>query len=229
MINMFVTLMKMIFTILKYPLYLILIFLGIFSLSCFFFFIKSLLEGKRLSRGAIIKTKKRSTLIRIFFDTPKQFIIDLFDRQADFFQEQGLIIFEGRQGAGKTVSLVQYAMELQKKYPKSKCISNLAYSNEDDELKDYKQLLDYKNDKKGVIVLMDELQNWFSSNDSKNFPPEMLTVITQNRKNRRIILRYFSKFLLACKSYSFANHRSASLYDASGVFNNSEESRTNFR
>ena len=45
-----------------------------------------------------------------------------------------------------------------------------------------------KNGINGVIVVMDELQNWFSSNDSKNFPPEMLSVITQNRKNRRMVL-----------------------------------------
>ena len=32
------------------------------------------------------------------------------------------------------------------------------------------------------------MQNWFSSNNSKNFPPEMLEVITQNRKNRRVIM-----------------------------------------
>ena len=40
----------------------------------------------------------------------------------------------------------------------------------------------------GVICLIDEMQNWFSSNQSKNFPPEMLQVVTQNRKNRRVIM-----------------------------------------
>jgi hypothetical protein len=48
--------------------------------------------------------------------------------------------------------------------------------------------VDYANGIQGVIVQMDELQNWFSSNQSKNFPPEFLEVITQNRKNRRVIL-----------------------------------------
>ena len=47
---------------------------------------------------------------------------------------------------------------------------------------------------------MDELQNWFSSNDSKNFPPEMLSVITQNRKNRRIILGTSQNFYLLAKA-----------------------------
>ena len=48
--------------------------------------------------------------------------------------------------------------------------------------------------------IMDELQNWFSSNDSKNFPPEMLGVITQNRKNRRIILGTSQNFYLLAKA-----------------------------
>lgn len=61
-------------------------------------------------------------------------------------------------------------------------------------------LIDYKNDKQGVIVGMDELQNWFSSNDSKNFPPEMLGIITQNRKNRRIILGTSQNFYLLAKA-----------------------------
>ena len=39
----------------------------------------------------------------------------------------------------------------------------------------------------GVICCLDEMQNWFSSNQSRDFPPEMLQVITQNRKNRRVI------------------------------------------
>ena len=61
-------------------------------------------------------------------------------------------------------------------------------------------LINYKTGIKGVIVCMDELQNWFSSNDSKNFPPEMLEVITQNRKNRRIILGTAQNFYLLSKA-----------------------------
>lgn len=61
-------------------------------------------------------------------------------------------------------------------------------------------LMSYKNGIQGVIVSIDELQNWFSSNDSKNFPPEMLEVITQNRKNRRIILGTSQNFYLLAKA-----------------------------
>jgi hypothetical protein len=76
----------------------------------------------------------------------------------------------------------------QKEYPKAKVITNLAYKRENDALRKWQQLVDYKNGIRGVIVCMDEMQNWFSSNQSKDFPPQMLEVVTQNRKNRRVIM-----------------------------------------
>lgn len=96
--------------------------------------------------------------------------------------------------------MIEFAMRMQEEYPLAKCCSNLAYKYEDNKLKDWRMLMNYKNGKKGVIVIMDELQNWFSSNDSKNFPPEMLGVITQNRKNRRIILGTSQNFYLLAKA-----------------------------
>lgn len=39
----------------------------------------------------------------------------------------------------------------------------------------------------GEMDCLSELQTWFSSQDSKNFPPEMLSVITQQRHVRRAI------------------------------------------
>lgn len=116
------------------------------------------------------------------------------------FGYKGLVIFEGRQGSGKTISMIQFARQMQQEFPIAKCITNLGYTKQDDELDHWKKLTDYSNDKYGVICVMDELQNWFSSNQSKDFPPEMLQVITQNRKNRRIILGTSQNFYLLAKA-----------------------------
>lgn len=184
----------------KYPIYFV------FACFCVFFFLVSVnivigfARGKRLKKSNHNRVKKKNMFGRIFIDTPKQFVDDLFNKESDFFRYQGLIIFEGRQGAGKTISMIEFAMRMQEEYPLAKCITNLGYQYEDDKLKDWRMLMDYKNDKRGVIVVMDELQNWFSSNDSKNFPPEMLSVITQNRKNRRIILGTSQNFYLLAKA-----------------------------
>lgn len=46
---------------------------------------------------------------------------------------------------------------------------------------------------------IDEIQNWFSSKQSKDFPPEMFEVVTQNRKNRRIIVATTQNFYQPAK------------------------------
>lgn len=185
---------------LKYPFYFVCICILLVLISCSFYYIKGLFQGKKIGKGCHRKLIKPNLLKKIFILMPKRFIDDLFTRPVDFFPYQGLIIFEGRQGSGKTISMVKFMKDMQYEYPKAKCITNLAYKNEDTKLKDWTMLIDYKNGYKGVIVAMDELQNWFSSNDSKNFPPEMLSVITQNRKNRRIILGTSQNFYLLAKA-----------------------------
>ena len=200
MLSAFWTCLKLFIEFLKYPFYAFCVILLLILISCSFFYIKGLIQGKRIPKGLRRRVRKPSLLKKIFILMPKQFINDLFTRPADFFTYQGLIIFEGRQGSGKTISMVQFMRDMQYEYPEAKCTTNLAYTNENEPLKTWTMLVDYKNGFKGVIVAMDELQNWFSSNDSKNFPPEMLSVITQNRKNRRIILGTSQNFYLLAKA-----------------------------
>lgn len=185
---------------LKYPIIFIFVLYAIFMLMCVIFTLIGFKQGKRFKKGSRQKVKKHGFLRQIFIDAPKQIVEDKFNQDPDFFTHQGLIIFEGRQGNGKSVAMVHEAMQLQEEFPLSKCTSNLAYTQEDMPLKDWRMLINFKNGIKGVIVLMDELQNWFSSNDSKNFPSEMLQVITQNRKNRRVILGTAQNFYLLSKA-----------------------------
>lgn len=200
MINMFITMFKMIFELLKYPLYIVLIGIALFVVLCSFWFVLRLCQGKRLKKGTRHFVKKESFFYKIFVKLPRQYIDDYFARDPDYFPYQGCIIFEGRQGEGKSIGMVEFAKRMKQEYPLSKCITNLDYTEEDAKLKHWRTLMNYKNGIYGVIVVIDELQNWFSSNDSKNFPPEMLSVITQNRKNRRIILGTSQNFYLLAKA-----------------------------
>lgn len=200
MIEAFFSIFKIFFEFLKYPIFFILFVFCIFFFSVCINIVIQLAKGKRFPKSERKIIKKKGIIRRIFVDTPHQFVIDMFEREPDFFPYQGLIIFEGRQGAGKTIGMVEFAMRMQNECPKSKVITNLAYKYENNKLKDWRMLMNYKNGHYGVIVAMDELQNWFSSNDSKNFPPEMLGVITQNRKNRRIILGTSQNFYLLAKA-----------------------------
>lgn len=199
--NVFKDMLLAFLSFLKLPL----MFLGVILLFFMFLIIVNviinLLKGKRFQKGSSKQNiKKRSLLQKLFIDFPKRFVDDIFERDPDFFPYQGLIIFEGRQGNGKTISAIQCARQMQKEYLKAKCITNLDYVYEDDELDHWSKLIDYKNGIFGVIAVLDETQNWFSSNQSKNFPPEMLQVITQNRKNRRVILGTAQNFYLLAKA-----------------------------
>mgnify|MGYP004651950463 CR=1 FL=1 len=191
---------KMIVMFLKYPFYAIIIVLALFTFLISINIVIGFAKGKRFKKGQHNVVKKKSFFRRLFIDFPRQFTEDLFDKDPEFFKYQGMVIFEGRQGYGKTISMVEYIMRMQEEYPKVLCTTNLDYVYEDLALEDWRMLMSYKNGIHGVIVCMDELQNWFSSNDSKNFPPEMLAIITQNRKNRRIILGTSQNFYLLAKA-----------------------------
>lgn len=195
MFSMFGVILK----IAMYPLIAVFLVIAIFYADTMFWYLIRFFKGDRVKRGSYRPLPKRNAFLKLFVDAPKQYVDDLYNKKPDFFRPQGMIIFTGRQGYGKTISMIQYAMDLHDQYPMAKCLSNTRYIHQDGDLKHWRQLVDYKNGHKGVIVIMDELQNWFSSNQSRNFPPEMLSVITQNRKNRRVILGTAQNFYLLAK------------------------------
>lgn len=189
--NVFAKFGAVIWGICKPILVAIAVFIACFCASCLIYFLADLISGKRLkkAKGLVYCKPTKVTLFRkIFFNLPRQFISDIFAREPGFFPYQGCVVFTGRQGAGKTVALVQFMRDMQNTYPAVQVITNLGYKYENAVLDDWRPLITYKNGIYGIIAAIDEMQNWFSSNQSKDFPPEMLQVITQNRKNRRIIL-----------------------------------------
>lgn len=188
MLNILVSLFSMLWSILKWVLIPAALFFSVIGVRVTFSVWFSWVKGERRPAGEHHNVQRPGFLKNLFILFPRQFARDFFSRPADWFRFQGVIVFTGRQGSGKTVALVEQTLRMQHEYPCCKCISNLDYAHQDDELTDWRQLIEYKNGHQGVIVQMDEMQNWFSSNQSKNFPPELLEVITQNRKNRRVLL-----------------------------------------
>mgnify|MGYP004532802799 FL=1 len=162
--------------------------IGLIALVVAAWFLVFLCRGNRLQKGEHHAVQRAGFLKNLFYNFPVRYCKDLFARDPEYFRHQGCIIYTGRQGNGKTIAMVEQCMMWQKEYPKAKVITNLAYTHEDDQLEHWSQLIDYKNGIQGVICCIDEMQNWFSSNQSKDFPAEMLQVITQNRKNRRVIM-----------------------------------------
>ena len=133
-----------------------------------------------------VKQKKTSMLKQILVDVPRRYMLDRFQREPGYFQPHGIHMFCGEQGSGKTIAAVEMMTRYHDQYPESKMITNFGVTSEDDPLEKWQELLEYSNGKKGVIVGIDEIQNWFMSGKNA-LPVEMLEVVTQNRKNRRII------------------------------------------
>ena len=160
---------------------------AIFAFLCLvWFFIFKFHHKMVLRPSSIVPQKKRGLFKQLLIDLPRRYVLDIYERDPDFFQAQGIHMFCGPQGCGKTMACVEMMLRLQKMFPKSRMITNFGVTSEDDELTQWQQLLDFTNGKKGVIVGIDEIQNWFMS--GKNQLPEgMLEVATQNRKNRRVI------------------------------------------
>lgn len=133
-----------------------------------------------------IKEKRPALIVSLLVDVPRRYVLDRFSRETGYFYPRGIHMFCGEQGCGKTIACVDMMLRLQKQYPNCKVISNFGFSSENDELTEWQQLLDYSNGHQGVVVGIDEIQNWFMSGRNQ-LPEGMLEVATQNRKNNRIL------------------------------------------
>lgn len=93
----------------------------------------------------------------------------------------GIWLFCGLYGQGKTIGLTEYLTRMRAKYGDKIYIStNYGFAGEDFPLTHWKDLLPERD--KPVIFGYDEIQNEFDSRDYKNFPYELVKLLTQNRK-----------------------------------------------
>ncbi len=132
--------------------------------------------------------KQHSLFRRLLVDFPRRIALDRLTMDPNTFKEYGMHLLCGEQGSGKT-SLMAYLVRMYKQmYPRVKVVSNFECTMQDQPLKNWRQLTLDTNGIYGEIDCIDEIQNWFASNASRDFPPDMLTIITQQRKVRRCIL-----------------------------------------
>ena len=136
-------------------------------------------SGFRFKLKFIFKNIK----LPIFFDFFRWKIVDLyrFSKNPRSLHMYGIRAYVGLYGGGKTISLVSYLERLKKRYGDSIIIcTNFYYKNQDFHLDHWELLL--KNYDRPAIFAIDEIQNEFNSRDYKNFPVELMYLLTQNRK-----------------------------------------------
>lgn len=110
----------------------------------------------------------------------------------EYFNPDGIWVFCGPQGSGKTLSAVQCARKMAREYPQARVISNLDFELYDgerpEEFNDYAQLSEEDNGIAGLIFVLDEIHVLWNSLESRSIPISDMSALCQMRKSRRIII-----------------------------------------
>lgn len=123
----------------------------------------------------------------------------------EYFDPDGILVFCGSQGSGKTLSLVQYVQRLCKLYPSVKVCSNL-----DLKLPEHIEVIpwtgvqcftDVSNGYGGVIYVIDEIHLEFNSLESKKMDSSIFETVSQQRKQRKHIVGTSQKFSRIAKPF----------------------------
>ena len=127
------------------------------------------------------------------------FISYIREKKWKYWTECGIDIYFGSSknafGCFKSASICKRVEKLKRMYPNVEVISNMHFTRiQYTPLVSMKQIeelqrVDNSNDmSKGYILVLDEMGRLFQSRDYKNFPPEMLSIVTQLRKNKVLVL-----------------------------------------
>ena len=86
----------------------------IFALLCLvWFLIYKYYHDWELPASGVRKVERRPLLKQLFYDAPRRYVRDMYEREPDFFDPHGIHIFCGEQGSGKTIGIVEMIMLLQ--------------------------------------------------------------------------------------------------------------------
>jgi len=174
-----------------------------------------------MSYESVIKKEPRLYLNPIKDDIKKR-------RDKNFFWPTGTQVYCGTQGQGKTISAVRHILALKKRYPRAIIVSNLNLNYfvphrfktkfqlqtilqkidpdvEYIQFHDMEQLslalVNVNNEHYGVIYLIDEIHTYFNALESKNIPMYVFTEISQQRKQRKLIIGTSQLFLRMAKPF----------------------------
>lgn len=103
----------------------------------------------------------------------------------------GIHIFCGPQGSGKSLSMIHYSKEIIKDHPKAIIVTNIDLQFEiPNKVIKYSSFEDFKieNGIYGVIYILDEIHLILNSLESKGVPLSVIVELSQQRKQRKLIL-----------------------------------------
>lgn len=116
------------------------------------------------------------------------------------FLYSGIWLFTGSQGSGKTLLMMHVLKQMLDEFPDAICVSNISiYGTPSFVYRGIEDFDTYNNGSKGTIFVIDEIHTLYSSLQSAKMPESTLTVWSQNRKNRRVILGTSQRFTRVAK------------------------------
>jgi ATP-dependent Clp protease ATP-binding subunit ClpX len=134
------------------------------------------------------RQKPPHPLRELFINFPTRLATDYCLSDPNDFPERSIHIIEGEQGKGKTITAVYLALKYKREYPRMKLYTNMNMAFEDGRVEKVEDIIGSENGKAGEVIVVDEVQNLFSSLKSKEFPETMLWDITQCRKQTKLII-----------------------------------------
>ena len=121
-----------------------------------------------------------------YFDLFRWLLVDFLEREKHRgeFSEYGFTFYVGRQGAGKTISMMRYLELIKERYPHCPIVTNFHYYRADWVMTDWRDLLTIRNGTDGVIFAIDEIHSEYDSSKWNDIPENLLSEISQQRKQR---------------------------------------------
>ena len=147
-----------------------------------FFFIRYHFNPFRLN----VKDLKLPYIRYKYLDLFRWLLVDFLerDKHRGEFREYGFTFYIGRQGAGKTISMVRYLEVMKERYPDCLVVTNFDYYLADHIMTDWRDLLTIRNGTKGIIFAIDEIHSEYDSSKWADIPEDLLSEISQQRKQR---------------------------------------------
>lgn len=109
-----------------------------------------------------------------------------------YFRPDGIWVFCGPQGSGKTLSAINTARQIAAAYPMARIISNIDFEVGDgskpETFERYEQLSEEDNGIFGLVFVLDEIHVLWNSLESKRIPISEMSALCQMRKSRRLVL-----------------------------------------
>ena len=203
-LDAFMGLLKMAWSILKWPLYLA---LAVFFIMCclyvfWYLYLRYHDKMEPISAEGKHYAVKEDGILKKVFLALKQMAYDKLSLDPSHFlpRDGRIIAFCGRQGQGKTISMTRHMNMYKAEWPLLKIATNYNYKYQDDEINHWRDMINLQNGKQGYILAVDEAQVYWNSRDYKNFDVSMLQEITTQRKQSKQIIMSTQSFHFLDKS-----------------------------